>query len=204
MDTEPPPPPPLGVLVIPGLGGSGEGHWQSWLEAQYALTQRVHQRDWHTPDLNRWADRIDATLQGQGRMQWVAVAHSFGALALVRFLQRRQPQANEVRAALLVAPAEPRKFGLASVLEAGGQLGLPTQLIGSRTDPWMSVSSARQWAQTWGAEFTDLGDVGHINVESGHGRWPLGRRIVDDLVRRCGSGQAPRTTLEGDLAWVLA
>ncbi|MEY2843613.1 MAG: hypothetical protein RI920_1650, partial [Pseudomonadota bacterium] len=35
----------------------------------------------------------------------------------------------------------------------------------------------------WGLDYASLGDAGHINVESGHGPWPLARYKVDQMIR---------------------
>ena len=35
--------PPDGVLVLPGLNGSGPGHWQSWFESEITGALRVQQ-----------------------------------------------------------------------------------------------------------------------------------------------------------------
>lgn len=176
------------VLVIPGLHDSGPGHWQTWLQRQYAGAVRVVQRDWADPQLDHWADRIDQTLARHApQTEWIAVAHSFGCLALAHHLARRTKagaQAHEggIRAALLAAPADPLKFGVADRLPTTG-LGLPTTLIGSENDPWMPLDRARQWAHHWGARFVNLGEAGHINTESGYGPWPLARFHVDHMVR---------------------
>ena len=49
----------------------------------------------------------------------------------------------------------------------------PQDLVGSDTDPWMRADSARAWSRLWGSHFVNLGDVGHINVESGFGPLPV-------------------------------
>ena len=98
------------LLIIPGLHDSGPAHWQSWLEQQYRDAHRVRQRDFSQPDLERWSDRIHARIDSAGPGEWIAVAHSFGCLALAHHLQRHPD--SPVREALLVAPAEPDKFGL--------------------------------------------------------------------------------------------
>lgn len=107
---------------------------------------------------------------------WVAVAHSFGCLALVRHLAERP--GSPIRAALLVAPAEPDKFGLAVRLPMQG-LPVPCTVFSSDSDPWMSAASAHRWAARWGAHLVNLGDVGHINAEAGFGPLPRARRRVE-------------------------
>ena len=163
------------VLIVPGLRGSGPEHWQSWLQRHHRDARRVEQRHWHTPDLDRWAERIGQTLALEPPGPWVAVAHSFGCLALTRWLAQG---GRGVEAALLVAPADPLKFGVASRLPCE-RLAAPSVLVASRTDPWMSFGSAVNWARAWGSQLVDLGDAGHINIESGHGAWPLGRLLVE-------------------------
>jgi uncharacterized protein len=193
MDTRLPPTPtpfdgePIRVLIIPGLHDSGHGHWQSWLQMQYKGAVRVRQHDWASPDLDAWADRIEQTLSRPGRQaNWVAVAHSFGTLALAHYLGRQQghakAQPSRIVSALMVAPADPDKFDVAHRLPARG-LGIPATVIGSENDPWMPLARAHHWTRRWGAGFINLGEAGHINTESGFGPWPLARFKVDQLIR---------------------
>ena len=45
----------------------------------------------------------------------------------------------------------------------------------------MAHDRARVLANLWEAAFVDAGDAGHINVASGHGAWPAGLRLLDQL-----------------------
>ena len=78
----------------------------------------------------------------------------------------------------------PRRYRQLEALLPQHGLRLPSTLVGSRTDPWMTLERARLWAERWGSRFVDLGEAGHINVESGHGPWPYGRLLVDRLIRQ--------------------
>ncbi len=187
--------PPIRVLIIPGLRDSGPDHWQTWLQGQYRDATRVVQQDWHAPDLHAWSARIEETI-GQPRyrhVQWVAVAHSFGCLALAHHLARQMgrqmgrqdghaPECGRILSALMVAPADPLKFEVTEQLPQHA-LGLPLNLIGSEDDPWMPLDRARAWARQWRAVFQNLGQAGHINAESGFGPWPLARHKVDTMIR---------------------
>lgn len=176
------------LLIIPGLHDSGSAHWQTWLEQQYRDAHRVRQRDFSQPDLERWAERIQTRLDHAGDGEWVAVAHSFGCLALAHFLQQH-PDAP-IREALLVAPAEPEKFGLSERLPHQ-RLPCPTALIASQNDPWMSAASALRWATRWGSSYSNLGLVGHINAESGFGPFPLAKRWVEAARARAARARRP-------------
>ncbi|MDE2592862.1 MAG: alpha/beta hydrolase [Burkholderiales bacterium] len=178
-------PPTLRVLIIPGLHNSEAGHWQTWLQGQYRGAKRVQQTDWDTPDLDAWAAQIQHTIaHAHSHTTWIAVAHSFGCLALARYIDQQRATGADPRvgSALLVAPADPVKFGVVHRLPHEG-LGIPATLIGSENDPWMPLERAQQWATLWGARFQNLGTVGHINVESGFGPWPLARIKVDQMIR---------------------
>ncbi|HEU4458282.1 MAG TPA: alpha/beta hydrolase [Methylibium sp.] len=186
------------LLIVPGLHDSGPAHWQSWLQAQVRDARRVEQRDWSRPELDRWAERIASTLDRERDAQWIAVAHSFGCLALARHLLLRAD--TPVRAALFVAPAEPDKFGVAAALPAS-RLAIPSTVIASDNDPWMSAASTRRWAQRWGSGWMTLGDAGHVNAESGFGPLPVAKRWVTTMQQRL--TRARRAEQAGD-AWSLA
>ncbi len=54
------------------------------------------------------------------------------------------------------------------------KLPFPAHLIVGNNDLYCAQARAEVLAQKWGAKFTDAGEVGHINVVSGHGPWPEG------------------------------
>ena len=180
------------LLVIPGLHDSGPAHWQTWLQQQYRDSHRVVQRDFSRPDLARWAERIQRTLDGAAHERasggWIAVAHSFGCLALARHLADHRD--SPIRQALFVAPAEPDKFGLTESLPHH-RLHIPCSLIASQNDPWMSAASALRWASRWGAGYSNLGAVGHINTEAGFGPFPRARRWVEAARARAARERRP-------------
>ncbi len=166
---------PPRLLIVPGLYDSGPAHWQSWLQQQYRDSRRVVQRDFSRPDLQRWADRIQSTLASaggsEGEDEWLAVAHSFGALALARHLDEH-PE-SPIRQVLLVAPAEPDKFGVAGLLPHR-RLAVPSTLIASQNDPWMSAASAQRWAGRWAPTSATWARSGTSTPSpaSGPSRWP--------------------------------
>lgn len=192
------------VLVIPGLNDSGPTHWQSHLQAHFRHAVRVQQADWAKPDLSAWAARIDATLAALPPARWVAVAHSFGCLALLRHLSTREPNrldAHGVQSALLVAPADPDKFNVAAQLPQCHP-GIDTVMVASETDPWMAYPRARGWARTWGSRLINLGDAGHINVASGFGPLPLANSVAQQLIHR--AERARRIDRAHPLEWSFA
>lgn len=155
------------IVLVPGLRNSGPGHWQTWFESLQPRIRRVQQENWEDPRLPEWAGQVCQTLEETGEPAWI-VAHSFGCLASVAASRLRPGQ---IRGALLVAPADPNRFQIPPAALAGA-LPFPSLVIASSNDPWVSLASARHWADSWHSDFIDVGPLGHINVDSGHGPWP--------------------------------
>ncbi|RZU00938.1 RBBP9/YdeN family alpha/beta hydrolase [Rivibacter subsaxonicus] len=188
------------LLIVPGLHGSGPDHWQSRLQARSPGALRVEQADWSVADMARWSARIEAALASDQRAQWIAVAHSFGCLALAHHGLLAVGR-SRLRGALLVAPADPRRFGCEDQLPAGA-LPFPSLLVGSRNDPWLRFEDARGFARRWGSGFIDLGAAGHVNPASGYGAWPGIARLVERERQRLAALERPQraSALEWDFA----
>jgi predicted alpha/beta hydrolase family esterase len=175
------------LVVVPGLRGSGDAHWQTWLQQEFAGAARVEQDDWNEADLDRWAGRVGETLSDLGPGPHVVAAHSFGCLATLHALAQR-PELD-VAQVLLVAPAEPQRFDVAHRLPQS-RLGVRSCVVASDDDPWMSAASTRAWAARWGSDWLSLGNAGHVNVASGFGPFPLARDWVFGALRRA-AGHLP-------------
>ncbi len=157
------------ILIVPGLRNSGPTHWQSWFEEQLPDTHRVEQADWERTCLSDWAARVREEIDAIAEPVWI-VAHSFGCLASVTAGFER---AGQILGALLVAPADPNRFGEpVALLEE--KLAFPSLVVASSNDPWVKGDVAQYWAGQWGSDYRNIGAAGHINVDSGHGPWPQG------------------------------
>jgi uncharacterized protein len=167
------------IVIMPGLQDSGPTHWQSRWQALYPEFERVRQDDWETADLDRWAESLDAVVRASNKPVIIA-AHSFGCLASVQCASSGIPN---LAGALLVAPADPAKFGLEERLEHLS-LPIPSILIGSQNDPWMDCERAARWAGRWGSDFLNAGNLGHINADSDIGDWLFGLAQLQRLAFR--------------------
>jgi len=171
------------VLIAPGLHGSGPDHWQSRWQRLFPAFERVRQEDWEVPDLMCWSARVDQVRRQGGaaaRKPVLIVGHSFGALATAHSVAR--DPAN-VAGVLLVAPADPDKFKVASLLPQHA-LPVPSIMVGSTNDPWMAAPRAALWARRWQSRFINGGALGHINAESGLGDWPEGLETLYFLAQQ--------------------
>lgn len=168
--------PDVQVIIVPGLHDSGPGHWQSRWQRAHPEFYRVRQDDWSDPALPAWSARLDEVRRRDPRPA-LFVAHSFGCLAAVHSIAR---DAGKVAGALLVAPADPDKFGVARLLPAL-PLACPSLMISSSNDPWMPAGQAALWAARWRSVLVEAGPLGHINAESGLGDWAFGIQQLQSL-----------------------
>lgn len=177
------------ILIIPGLGDSGPGHWQTRWEAKLSTARRVEQGDWNKPHRAEWAANIVAAVKASTRPV-VLVAHSCGVSSVAHAASELAGLA--IAGAFLVAPASERALhaipGMPADFAHHARQKLPFRavLASSTTDPYCTVDEAQELAGAWGAEFSDAGDAGHINVASGHGPWPEGLMRFAGFLRSLG------------------
>jgi predicted alpha/beta hydrolase family esterase len=139
---------------------------------------------------------LDAAVAGSS-LPVVLAAHSLGC-ALVAHWAGRSRHLAKVRGALLVAPSDVE----APSYPAGttgfapmplNQLPLPSILVMSTNDVYVTPDRARHFARAWGSRLVDVGPKGHINSASGLGMWPEGFAWVEELR----AGPARREALSG-------
>jgi predicted alpha/beta hydrolase family esterase len=94
-------------LVIPGLNGSGPGHWQQCWLRDHSDASLLDIEDWQRPSLGIWLTVLEAALASSPGS--ILVAHSLGAILVANLAGR--PSADHVAGALLVAPSDRRIVG---------------------------------------------------------------------------------------------
>lgn len=167
------------VVIVPGWRNSGPGHWQSLWAERLPDCLRVEQDDWVSPLKSAWVHRLSETIE-QASGPVIVVAHSLGCIATTHL----PPEvAGRIQGALLVAPADPERRGILFDFAPVPYQRLPYRsvLVASGNDPYCPVRLAGAYARAWGSEFVRLNDAGHINVDSGHGEWPLGLALLQSL-----------------------
>jgi predicted alpha/beta hydrolase family esterase len=174
-------------IIVPGWRDSGPGHWQSLWADRLTGAVRVQQDDWVTPSRQAWVATLARTILQQGEPV-VVVAHSLGCIATAHL---PPDAAARIQGALLVAPADPERLAVLSDFAPVPFQKLPYRsvLVASSNDPFCPVRLAGAYARAWGSEFVRLPEAGHINIDSGHGEWPLGVALLQSL-----SGDASLTT----------
>lgn len=173
------------IFILPGIGNSGDGHWQTRWQEQLPRTQRVEQQDWDHPVCDVWVAALEAAVRGSERPV-VLVAHSLACLQLAHWAASTRCR---VRGALLVAVPDPE--GAAFPSEAIGfsplplrRFAFPSIVVASSNDPYGSIDHARRCADAWGSRLVEIGMAGHINAGSGLGDWAQGRQLLAEFLSR--------------------
>src|SRR3954468_6939419 len=163
------------VLVLPGLGTSGPGHWQTQWQLEHGY-QRVEQANWDKPSLPGWPCNLHAAVNAASGGV-VLVGDSLACSLVAHYAKAHS---ERVLGAFLVSPADveskrctPDEARCFSPIPLA-PLPFPAHVVASADDPYVDFARAEFFAASWGASFTDAGACGHINASSGLGAWPEG------------------------------
>ena len=195
------------VVLVPGLRGHVEDHWQTRLAARLPGAWMVPPLGRTEPDLQvriRLLDHIVEDVDGPV----VLVAHSAGVLATVHWAATWT--GTKVVGALLAtppafaAPLPPEYPSIAELPDHGWlpiprrPLPFPSIVASSDDDPLGNPLRLRAMANSWGSRFHSLGAVGHLNPASGFGDWPEAEELIDELV----AGSVHAEPRDAPLPWL--
>jgi uncharacterized protein len=178
------------VVLVPGLRGHVEDHWQTRLAARLPGA-------WCVPPLGRnelslavrirLLDHIVEDVDGPV----VLVAHSAGVLVTVHWAATYT--GTKVVGALLATPPAfaaplPPEYPSIAELRNHGWLPIPRRplpfasiLATSTDDALGNPVRLRAMANAWGSREHSLGAVGHLNPASGFGEWPEAMSLIEEL-----------------------
>lgn len=147
--------------------------------------RRVLQDEWDSPACASWVARLRGALDSV-ESPVVLAAHSAACALIAHWAAGDGAGTAKVRGALLVAPSDPGgpnypngPSGFEPVPLA--RLPFRSIMVASDVDPYVSLARAREYAAAWGSDLVVLPAAGHINVASGHGRWPEGFELLTRL-----------------------
>lgn len=170
------------VVVVPGWHGSGDGHWQTWLEGELQAggreTVRPEVSDWDAPDLAGWLSALRAALAPFPADGFDVVAHSLGAVLWLH--HAAAPEGPRPARVALVSPVSPTL----DVPEIAEFLPPPldvdavraaadgTVLVGGDNDEFCPEGIAAAYGVPLKMATTLVEGGGHLNTGAGYGEWP--------------------------------
>jgi predicted alpha/beta hydrolase family esterase len=170
------------IFIVPGLGNSGELHWQTHWENKFRFT-RINQKDWDTPIKEHWVDELEKQLNNVDTSNIILVGHSL-ACSTIAFWSAKYNR--KIKGALLVAPSDtetpiypPGTMGFMPM--PLNKLHFPSIIVTSSDDPYVSIERAETFSKAWGSKLVNIGNAGHINVTSGFGEWSDGVKYLKEL-----------------------
>ena len=168
------------IIIVPGWRNSPAGHWQSLWAQRIAGAVRLQQLDWQQPHKDAWVAALEQAIASAPHPV-VLAAHSLGCITSMHVAPQLQ---QRIAGALLVAPADPERRALFEDFTPvpANVLPYPSIVAASSNDPFCPIRMASAYAKSWGSTFVRVPDAGHINLESGHGEWPLGWALLGSLV----------------------
>lgn len=175
------------LLILPGLGNSGDKHWQTFWHKKFENSTRIVQDNWDNPILEEWLERLNEEI-AQLTHPTIIVAHSL-AVSLVLHWAETNTNKNII-GALLVAPADvdspqhtPECIRNFSPIPTS-KLPFPSIVVASENDPYASFERKKYFAEMWGSDFVNVGQQGHINSDSDLQYWEEGQQILKQLIAK--------------------
>lgn len=174
------------VLIVPGLGNSPDGHWQSAWERERSDCVRADLGDWDHPNPSHWVARLDAIIRAIPGPAVIA-AHSLGCIATALWASTHASH-HSVAGALLVAPCDAEAADAPAALRRFAPISrqrfpFSTAVAASTNDPYAGLARAREIAAWWGSKFVNIGAAGHINAQSNLGAWRQGQDLLDAILQ---------------------
>ncbi|PWK27881.1 hypothetical protein LV89_01288 [Arcicella aurantiaca] len=171
------------ILILPGLGDSGEKHWQTAWEQLFPSFIRVNQVDWETPICEDWIKNIEKKIQKIGAENVILVGHSLACSTIGYWFAKYK---TSIKGALLVAPSDTEADSYPSGTTGfspmpTAPLPFKTITVTSDDDFYVSLERAEFFAEKWNSKLVVLNNLGHINGDSNLGNWDFGLSLLKEL-----------------------
>ena len=171
------------VLILHGWGGSDTPHWQAELASEiaqnYGTVSFPLLDNCHFPSKNRWIKQIKQLLEEF--KPHTIVCHSLANNLWMWLCEEDNMQEIE-RLFMVSVPSLTTKE---KTIKTFFPCPLPNSLyakeihiIVSDDDPWVELDEAKSIANQYDASFTVLENAGHINADSGYGKWTFIEKCV--------------------------
>lgn len=170
------------LLILHGWGGSDAPHWQAQLASavakEYGTVSFPLLDNCHFPSKNRWVKQVRQILEDF--KPDTIICHS---LANTLWFWLCEEDITPIERLIMVSP--PSLTTKEEIIKTFFPCVMPRDLkahkiemIISDNDPYIEVDEAKSIADHYAIPIKIIKDAGHINADSGYGRW----RYIEDLV----------------------
>ncbi len=171
------------ILILHGWGGSDYPHWQAWLAGQlasnYGAVSFPLLDNPHFPSKNRWIKQTKEVIEEFKPN--IVVAHSLGCILWLLMVPEIDINLDKL---ILVAP--PSKNTKIDTIKSFFPYSIPNNLkskesmiIVSDNDEYIDTQEAKELAKTCGAHLEIIHNAGHINTQSGFGKWEYIEKLLE-------------------------
>ena len=171
------------VLILHGWGGSDAPHWQAELASEiakdYGTVSFPLLDNCHFPSKNRWVRQVRQILEDF--KPDTVVCHSLANTLWFWLCEEEEMQT--VKRLFMVSP--PSLTTTEATIKTFFPCPLPeklyaaeVQMIISDNDPYIQIEEAKSMAKQYHIPLTLIKDAGHINADSGYGKWDLIENLV--------------------------
>lgn len=172
-------------IVLPGIGGSGDSHWQTHWQQAHPTMRRFAPASWEAPDFKNWMAALE-TAVATAPTPPILIAHSLSCLLVAHW---QKISHFPVKGAFLAAVPDPSSSVFPK--NAGDfaaapreRFRFPSLIVASTNDPYGSLDYAQARAVQWGSLIHNAGAVGHINSGSNLGDWPVGWDLLTAFTKQ--------------------
>jgi predicted alpha/beta hydrolase family esterase len=173
-------------INVPGLGGSGDVHWQTFWEKAHPEIHRVQQSDWDHPVCNVWVDQLEKALEDTDDKPIILIGHSLGCATIVHAAAAGKLEG--VAGAFLVAMPDvsrsdfPKEcIGFSPLPKI--VLPFPSVMVASENDPYISSEELKKWAGILKSEYINIGLREHIGTAAKLEYWEEGQKLFKQFMR---------------------
>lgn len=171
------------VLILHGWGGSDYPHWQSHLASEVAKSYGTISfpllDNCHFPSKNRWARQVEGILK-EFRPD-IVVCHSLANTLWLWLCE--DGDIDTVDRLIMVSP--PSLTTDVDTIKSFFPAPMPAHLYANKAtmvvsdnDPYIDIDEAMIIAQYYDIPLEIIKDAGHINADSGYGRF----KLIEDMV----------------------
>jgi len=176
------------VLILHGWGGSDTPHWQAELAGavakSYGTVSFPLLDNCHFPSKNRWVRQLKEILKDF--KPDTVVCHSLANTLWFWLCNEADREAlSQIKRLFLVSP--PSLTTEVDTIKTFFPCSLPNdlhakevQMIVSDNDPYIKVKEAQMMADHYDIPLSIINNAGHINADSGYGKWEFIETLVLD------------------------